>query len=96
MEGAPLERVVSPSRLQERFASHGLHEVWLLSDAEREYAARGRTSPGNYWFGDNEKDLCKYGNFWDEKRNKPAPCDDGYEYTRLPVITCSQGIQVCM
>jgi formylglycine-generating enzyme required for sulfatase activity len=42
----------------------------LLSEAEWEYAARSRTSPGTYprfWFGNDEKDLCRYGNGTDQK-----------------------------
>jgi hypothetical protein len=50
-----------------------------------QYAARGRTAPGVYprfWFGDDEKDLCRYGNFWDQKTyGTDAPCNDGYART---------------
>jgi formylglycine-generating enzyme required for sulfatase activity len=65
----------------------------LLSEAEWEYATRGRTSPGAYprfWFGNGEKDLCRHGNGLDEKARDAiaalkdstvAPCNDGYVYT---------------
>lgn len=50
----------------------------LLSEAEVEYAARARTTPGDYpsfWFGNDEKDVCR-------SANSRAPwCRDGYEYT---------------
>jgi formylglycine-generating enzyme required for sulfatase activity len=69
----------------------------LLSEAEFEYAARGRTSPEAYtpfWFGNDEKELCQYGNGPDQTAkdifgsddqryhgSKYAPCRDGYAYT---------------
>jgi formylglycine-generating enzyme required for sulfatase activity len=69
----------------------------LLTEEEFEHAARGRTSPGAYsrfWFGDDDKDICRYANSFDQKarqtvdRNalavitaRGAPCNDGYAYT---------------
>jgi formylglycine-generating enzyme required for sulfatase activity len=67
----------------------------LLSEAEWKYAARSRTSPGVYpqfWFGNNENDLCRYGNVLYEtwKTRFPqivrfvgitTPCNGGYTFT---------------
>jgi formylglycine-generating enzyme required for sulfatase activity len=62
----------------------------LLSEAEWEYAARGRTSPGVYprfFFGDDETAVCRYGNGSDQKARDSrvgftfASCNDGYAYT---------------
>jgi formylglycine-generating enzyme required for sulfatase activity len=65
-----------------------------LSEAEWEYVARARTMPGSYprfSFGDNERDLCQYGNFFDQMARASiktgiqtataAPCNDGHFYT---------------
>ena len=65
----------------------------LLAEAEWEYAARARTESGaysRYSFGDDEKDVCRYGNGADQaaKSTVPgaghwtiAPCNDGYAHT---------------
>jgi formylglycine-generating enzyme required for sulfatase activity len=34
-----------------------------------------------FWFGDNENDLCRYGNFKDQKAGNSSACNDGYANT---------------
>jgi len=65
----------------------------LLSESEWEYAARGQSSPGSYpryFFGDDEKDMCRYGNVADQTAKQKISgskdwtvfsCSDGYAYT---------------
>ena len=64
----------------------------LLTEAEFEYAAGARTVPGAYprfWFGNDERVLCRYGNGRDQKARDTIEgakgwkvlCNDGYAYT---------------
>jgi formylglycine-generating enzyme required for sulfatase activity len=56
----------------------------LLSEAEWEYAARGRMSPGAYprfWFGNDEKAICRYGKGPRPSIGRRVQCNAEYNYT---------------
>ena len=72
----------------------------LMSEAEAEYVARGLTEPRQdqprYFFGNDETDLCTYGNGTDEAAKAKmhnsltyAPCNDGHVFT-APVANFKQ------
>jgi formylglycine-generating enzyme required for sulfatase activity len=57
----------------------------LLSEAEWEYAARARTSPGRaprFSFGEDEREICAYGNALDVTAKRLLIKTGGWEFVR--------------
>ena len=77
----------SVSVWQKCFFREGVPKLWLtfqtgqryrlLSEAEREYAARAGSAT-KYNFGNNPSELCDYANLWDKDAgDRGAPCSHG-------------------